>query len=77
MTVTFDDGRPVALDGETVTLAEALLLTGQLARAHGLVGPGGSVLAAGAAVLEAARRELAGASGTVRLPLAEQERRAA
>ena len=25
MTVTFDEGRPVALDGETVTLAEAQL----------------------------------------------------
>lgn len=77
MTVTFDEGRPVALDGETVTLAEAVLLAGQLARAHGLVGPGGSVLAAGAAVLEAARRELAAGSGTVRLPLTWQERRVA
>lgn len=77
MTVTFDEGRPVAVDGETVTLAEALLLAGQRAREHGLVGPGGSVLAAGAAVLAAARRELGADGGTVRLPLAEQERRVA
>ncbi|TDC48428.1 hypothetical protein E1212_21195 [Jiangella ureilytica] len=75
MTVTFDEGRPVALDGETVTLPEALLLAGQLARAHGLVGPGVSVLAAGAAVLDAAHRRLAADSGTVPVPLAEQERR--
>jgi argininosuccinate synthase len=81
MIVTFDEGRPVALDGETVTMAEALLLAGQVARAHGLVGPGGSVLAAGAAVLAAARRELADGSGTVPVTLGrgtdQQERRVA
>ena len=67
MTVTFDGGRPVALDGETVTLAEALLLAGQRAREYGLVGPGASVRAAGAAVLAAAHRELGADSGTVRV----------
>lgn len=69
VTVTFESGRPVAVDGETVTVAEALLLTGQLARAHGLVDDGAPVLAAGAAVLSAARRELGADAGTVRLPL--------
>ncbi|TDD65140.1 hypothetical protein E1262_26155 [Jiangella aurantiaca] len=69
VTITFDAGRPVAVDGETVTVAEALLLTGQLARAHGLVDDGASVLAAGAAVVSAARRELAADTGAVRVTL--------
>ncbi|WP_116950568.1 argininosuccinate synthase [Jiangella endophytica] len=78
VTVTFDAGRPVALDGETVTMAEALLLTGQLARAHGLVDTGTSLLAAGAAVLATAHRDLAAGavgpvSGTVRVPLRRGE----
>lgn len=77
MIVTFDEGRPVALDGETVSAGEALLLAGQWARAQGLVDAGASVVDAGAAVLAAARRELAADGGTVRLPGAEQERRAA
>ena len=81
MIVTFDGGRPVALDGETVTLAEAQLLAGQRARSHGLVGPGASVRAAGAAVLAAARRELGADDGTVRMTLGpgldQQERRVA
>jgi hypothetical protein len=81
MTITFDGGRVVALDGETVTLAEALLLAGQRARAHGLVRPGASVRAAGAAVLAAARRELGADDGTVRVALGsgldQQERRVA
>lgn len=77
VSVTFDAGRPVAVDGETVTVAEAMLLTGQRARACGLVAAGASVLAAGADVLAAARRELAGDAGIVRLPLAEPKRRVA
>ncbi|WP_020660338.1 argininosuccinate synthase domain-containing protein [Amycolatopsis benzoatilytica] len=58
--VTFDQGTPVAVDGETVSVAEAVQRLGHRAGAHGIGRFGGddSCEAPGAAVLVAAHQQL-------------------
>ncbi|TDD98846.1 argininosuccinate synthase domain-containing protein [Jiangella asiatica] len=64
LVVTFDAGRPVAIDGETVTMWQAIELTTQRARAQGV----GDTAMPGASVLAAAHRDLE--AGTVERDLA-------